>query len=55
MLDERLEILLEQIRNAIAENEIPYAAVMGIEQQLKELNETMRSIKAYLAQLASKE
>ena len=49
MNDERLELLLEQIRD-----NIPYSGINQVVAELEELNKTMKGIKTYLAQLASK-
>ena len=48
-MDQRLEILLQEIRDGI-----PYSGINKIAGELEELNQTMKQIKAYLAQLASK-
>ena len=51
----RLEYLLEQIRDALQEQaeNTGNLNLSGIEEQLIELNKTMKTINAYLAQIAS--
>jgi methyl-accepting chemotaxis protein len=51
-LSGRLEVLLEQIRDAISEQA---ESTSQINNELNKLNLTMQSINAYLAQLASRD